>query len=207
MVEAAAASATDNAWRGLPPPPLAPALNHLLRRASWARERLAAHAGKTVCFDLPPLTVSLEILATGETAAGNPATAATTTFRLSPGLALRIAATGRDAWREVETSGDLSLARDVLYIAENLRWDAEEDLSRVFGDILAHRIAGAGNAFLRWQRTSADSLVRQATAYWTEEQPLIASRPLLEQFARDIDALRDDVARFEKRLDHLASRR
>lgn len=205
MIDAAAGSAKDNVWRGLPLPPVAPALNHLLRRASWARERLAPHAGKTVCFDVPPLSVSLEILATGEVATGN--AAATTTFRLTPALALRIAATGRDAWREVETSGDLALARDVLYLAENLRWDAEEDLSRVFGDILAHRIAGAGHAFLRWQRDSANSLAQQATAYWTEERPLIAARPLLEQFARDIDILRDDVARFEKRLEHLAARR
>jgi len=205
MVDAAAASATGSGWRSLPPPPVAPALNHLLRRASWARERLAAHAGKTVCFDLAPLSVSLEILATGEVAAGH--AAAATTFRLTPALALRIAATGRDAWREVETCGDLALARDVLYLAENLRWDAEEDLSRVFGDILAHRIAGAGNAFLRWQRDSANSLAQQATAYWTEERPLVVARPLLEQFSRDIDILRDDVARFEKRLEHLAARR
>jgi ubiquinone biosynthesis protein UbiJ len=205
MVEAAAASATDGGQRKLPPPPVAPALNHLLRRASWARERLAAHAGKTVCFDVPPLSVSLEILATGEVAASS--ADATTTFRLTPALALRIAATGRDAWRDVETSGDLSLARDVLYLAENLRWDAEEDLSRVFGDILAHRIAGAGNALLRWQQDSARSLLQQAAAYWTEERPLIAARPLLEQFARDVDMLRDDVARFEKRLDLLAARR
>ena len=205
MVEAATASTTDQAWRNLPSPPVAHALNHLLRGASWARERLAAHAGKTLCFEALPLSVSLEILATGEVAASS--ADAATTFRLTPALALRIAATGRDAWRDVETSGDLSLARDVLYVAENLRWDAEEDLSRVFGDILAHRIAGAGNAFLRWQRASADSLLRQSAAYWTEERPLIASRPLLEQFARDIDMLRDDVARFEKRLDLLASRR
>jgi ubiquinone biosynthesis protein UbiJ len=205
MVDAAAASATDNGWHGLPPPPVAPALNHLLRRASWARERLAVHAGKTVCFNAPPLSVSLEILATGEVAAGN--ADPTTTFRLTPALAMRIAATGREAWREVETLGDLSLARDVLYLAENLRWDAEDDLSRVFGDILAHRIASAGNAFLRWQRDSANSLVQQAAAYWTEERPLIAARPLLEQFARDIDILRDDVARFEKRLEQLAARR
>jgi ubiquinone biosynthesis protein UbiJ len=205
MVEAAGASTRKQGWRGLPSSPLAHTLNHLLRRASWARERLAAHAGKTVGIDSPPLAVSLEILSTGEVAAGG--AAATTTFRLTPALALRIVATGRDAWRDVETSGDLSLARDVLYVAENLRWDAEEDLSRVFGDILAHRIASAGNAFLHWQRASADSLLRQSAAYWTEEQPLIASRPLLEQFARDIDMLRDDIARFEKRLDLLASRR
>jgi ubiquinone biosynthesis protein UbiJ len=205
MVGAAASSESASGGRALPAPPLAPALNHLLRGASWARERLAAHAGKTVRFDVAPLSFALEILANGEVSGSN--AAAATTFTLTPALALRMATTGREAWREVATSGDLSLARDVLYIAENLRWDAEEDLSRVFGDILAHRIANAGNAFLRWQRDTANSLVQQAAVYWTEERPLIAARPLVDEFARDVDALRDDVARLEKRLEQLETRR
>jgi ubiquinone biosynthesis protein UbiJ len=79
-------------------------------------------------------------------------------------------------------------------------------LSRVFGDILAHRIAVSGSALMHWQRNTANSLAQQATVYWTDERPLIASRPLIEQFAHDVDALRDDVARFEKRLEDLASR-
>jgi ubiquinone biosynthesis protein UbiJ len=200
----AAGGTTGTGARALLTPPLAPALNHLLRRASWARERLAPHAGKTVRFDVAPFSFTLEILASGEVAAGN--AEAATTFKLTPALAIRIAATGTDAWRDVETSGDLALARDIHYVAQNLRWDAEEDLSRVFGDIVAHRLAGAGEAFLRWQRDTAGSLARQATAYWTEERPLIAARSVIEQFGRDVDALRDDAARFEKRLEQLARR-
>jgi ubiquinone biosynthesis protein UbiJ len=98
------------------------------------------------------------------------------------------------------------LARDVLFVAQNLRWDVEEDLSRVFGDIIAHRLAGAGAAFLRWQRDSVENLARQATAYWTEEQALIASKQDIEHFGRAVDVLRDDVARFEKRLELLERR-
>ena len=185
--------------------PLVAALNHLLGRASWARERLKPHAGKTVCIDVVPFSFSLEILSGGEVGVGKGA--ATTTFELTPALAMRMAAIGETAWREVKTRGDLAVARDILFIAQNLRWDAEEDLSRVFGDIVAHRLAHAGGALLRWQRDTAKSLARQASIYWTEERPLIAAKSDLDQFGQAIDALRDDVARFEKRLAHLERRR
>ena len=202
MAEAAGSAGEP---RGSPfAPPFAPALNHLLRRASWARERLMAHAGKCVHFDVAPLAFTLEILASGEVAASN--AQAVTTFKLTPALAMRIAAADAAAVREVETSGDLSLARDILVIAQNLRWDFEEDLSRVFGDIIAHRLADAGRAIARWHRDTAESFAHQAAAYWTEERPLIAARTHLEQFGRDVDALRDDVARFEKRLEQLTNR-
>jgi ubiquinone biosynthesis protein UbiJ len=194
---------TDTAG-GLFEPPLAAAVNHLLRSASWARERLKPFAGRAVRFDVAPFTATLEIRDNGEVAASTAEPAAS--FKLTPVLAMRVAAADANAWREVETSGDLSLAREVLAIAQNLRWDFEEDLSRVFGDIVAHRLAGAGRAFARWQRESADSLARQATAYWTEERPLIAARPLLEQFSHAVDTLRDDVARVEKRIEQLERR-
>ena len=185
--------------------PLAAVVNHLLGRASWARERLTLHAGKTVCFDVIPFRFSLEILPSGAVSACK--NAATTTFELTPALAMRMAATGETAWREVNTQGDLALARDVLFIAQNLRWDVEEDLSRVFGDIVAHRLADAGSALLRWQRDTAKGLAHQASIYWTEEQPLIATKTDLDQFSRAVDTLRDDVARFEKRLEQLERQR
>jgi ubiquinone biosynthesis protein UbiJ len=186
-------------------PPFAAAINHLLRQASWARERLQPFAGSVVRFDVAPFSVALEILNDGNVAS-TPADP-TVTFRLTPALAARMAAQDASAWREVDTSGDLGLAREILYLAQNLRWDFEEDLSRVFGDVVAHRLASAGRAFANWQRGSIANVAMQATTYWTEEQPLIAARPLIEQFNLDVDALRDDLARFEKRLELLEARR
>jgi ubiquinone biosynthesis protein UbiJ len=40
-------------------------------------------------------------------------------------------------------------------------------------------------------------------AYWTEEQPLVAAKPDVERFVREVDTLRDDVARLEKRIEQL----
>ena len=187
---------------GLFMPPLAAAINHVLRSASWARDKLAPFAGRVVRFDVPPFSANLEILANGEVAASS--ADAATTFKLTPALGVRMAAADPDAWREVESSGDMALAREILTIAQNLRWDVEEDLSRIFGDIIAHRLANAGRALAQWQRDSAASLVRQAAGYWTEERPLIAARPDIEQFGRDVDTLRDDVARVEQRIEQLA---
>ena len=127
-------------------------------------------------------------------------------FTLTPGVALRMLASDRNAWQDVQMSGDPELAREILFVAQNLRWDAEEDLSRVFGDIIAHRMVQTAGNFKHWQRQATDSIARSAAAYWTDEQPLIATRHGVECFVREVDALRDDVARFEKRLQHLMSR-
>src|SRR3989304_565489 len=62
---------------GIPPPAhaAAAAINHLLRSASWARDALRRHAGKTARFEVFPFAVALTVLDSGEVApAGPPAT-------------------------------------------------------------------------------------------------------------------------------------
>lgn len=183
--------------------PAAAAINHLLRSASWARERLIPFAGKTAHFVLAPFAVTLTIRDSGEVEDSATANLPNASFTLTPSVALRLLASDKNAWQEVQMSGDTELAREVLFVAQNLRWDAEEDLSRVFGDILAHRMVQTAGGFKRWQLQATDSIARSAAAYWTDEQPLIATRHDVERFVREVDALRDDVARAEKRIEGL----
>lgn len=182
-------------------PPTAAALNHLLRSASWARERLAPYAGKTVRFELVPFTVAFLILESGEVADAPSASSPDAAFTLTPGLALRMLGGDATAWQAVGVTGDTALGREALYIAQNLKWDVEEDLSRVFGDVIAHRMVATASELRRWQRDTTRNLSESMAAYWTDEQPLVASKAEVERFVRDVDTLRDDVARFEKRLD------
>jgi ubiquinone biosynthesis protein UbiJ len=184
-------------------PPTAAALNHLLKSASWARERLRPFAGKIARFELTPFTVAFTILETGEVADAPAASAPDASFALSPGIALRMLGGDSGAWQKVTVAGDDALAREVLYIAQNLKWDVEEDLSRVIGDVAAHRLATAAGELRRWQRDSTRSFTRAMAAYWTEEQPLVAAKPNVERFVREVDTLRDDVARLEKRIEQL----
>ncbi len=129
------------------------------------------------------------------------------TLKLTPGLLLRFAARDEGAWREVEVAGDTDFTSAINHLAHNLRWDFEEDLSRVFGDVAAHRMAETGRGFERWGERTAEHFGRTFAEYWTEEQPLIAGKRDLDEFNRAVDRLRDDAARFEKRLDYLLNRK
>jgi len=182
----------------------AAAVNHLLRSASWARDALRRHAGKSARFELIPFVVALTILERGEVAPAAADAVPAATVKLGPGLMLRIAARDESAWREVDITGDTDLATVIHHVARNLRWDVEEDLARAFGDVVAHRMAESGRTLQRWGKQAADNTGRSFAEYWTEEQPLIAAARDLEEFSRAVDELRDDAARLEKRVEQLA---
>lgn len=188
-------------------PAAAAAVNHLLRGASWARDALRRFAGRTARFELAPLAVSLTVTEGGEVAAAAPDAACAVTARLTPGLMLRLAARDDGAWREVAFDGDAEFGACIHDVARNLRWDVEEDLSRLFGDVAAHRMAQAGRALQRWGGQALENTGRSFAEYWTEEQPLIAAGRDIEEFNRSVDELRDGTARLEKRLGQLLGRR
>jgi ubiquinone biosynthesis protein UbiJ len=184
-----------------------PPLNRLLRQNSWAMEKLRPYAAKVVRVDCFPVALLLGISDAGDAMAAAPETTPDVTVRLTPGVMLRLAARDASAWNDIAVEGDPSLAAALNHIARNIRWDVEEDLSRVFGDIAAHRMVKTGRKLDNWGRQGADNLARSFTEYWTEEQPLIAGRSDVEQFNRDVDALRDDLARLEKRIEQVTANR
>ena len=179
-------------------------LNHLLRANSWARESLKPYAGKTVCVRCLPFSVSLQIVDSGEVAPAVAGATADATLTVTPGLLLRMAAQDDSAWRDIAIDGDTALAGAVHHLWRHLRWDAEEDLSRLLGDIAAHRMAGSAHAMAQWARMSGENLLRSLSEYWTEERPAVAAANDLSRFAADVDLLRDDLARLEKRISRLA---
>ena len=87
-------------------------------------------------------------------------------------------------------------------------WDIEEDLSRLFPDVVAHRLAEGGRAFAAWQREAATRLAENLAEYLTEEQPLVARPADVDKFSRQADALREDAARLlaaAAKLGHVAA--
>jgi len=179
------------------------AANHVLRTAPLAMERLARHAGRTASFAVGPLRVALTVQTTGEVAGAAEGAAHDLEVRIPPPLLPRLAAREEAAWREVAMEGDLELGRDISFIALNLPWDVEEDLSRVVGDAAAHRAVSAARAAHRWGRDAALRLAQGAAEYWTEESPLVASRVRLATFADEVSRLRDDLERLAARIERL----
>lgn len=189
------------------PAPLQAAINHLLGQAAWAREKLAPFAGHAALVKMPPFEAAFLIGADGCLSAPPPEAELEVSISLpaaTPVLALQ----GKDAvMRAARIEGSAEFAETLGFVIRNLRWDAEEDLSTIVGDIAAHRIVAGTREFAAWQQQAARNLAENLAEYFTEEQPLIARQADIADFSADIDRLRDDVARLEKRIDNLLSRR
>jgi ubiquinone biosynthesis protein UbiJ len=177
-------------------------LNQLLEREAWARQKLAPFAGERVEWRAPPLpAVRFTILEGGRVAAGGEG--ATLTVTLKPGAAVALLR-GEDYFmREVEVSGNARLAAEVLALARHLRWDFEEDLSRVVGDVAAHRLADAARALAAWQADATRRVAEAFAGYATEEKRLLVRRAELGALSDGIAGLRDGVERLAKRIERL----
>jgi ubiquinone biosynthesis protein UbiJ len=179
------------------------AANHVLRAAPVALDRLRRHAGRTVSFALGPVQLAFTVQTTGELEPAVAGAARDLEVRVSPFLLPRLAAGEEAAFRDIDMVGDMELAQEISFLLRHLRWDAEEDLARVVGDIAAHRIAGAARALARGTREAGLRTAQAAAEYWTEESPLIASRVKVDGFVEGVARLREDLERLEKRIDRL----
>lgn len=65
----------------------------------------------------------------------------------------------------MDVQGDAAFASAIAWLAQNVRWDVEDDLARLIGDKPARLAARAGSAFVAGLRTLASTLRRSpATA-------------------------------------------
>ena len=177
-------------------------LNRLLGAEPWARERLVPFAGETLELRAPPLpALRLAVEEGGTVKAGDAEPSLTMT--LKPELLVALARGEEHALRAVDVQGDGRLAAEVLVLARHLRWDVEEDLSRVFGDVIAHRLAGAARAFAAWHVDAAQRLGGALVDYATDERPLLVRRSELDTLAEPLARLRDAIARLDKRIESL----
>jgi ubiquinone biosynthesis protein UbiJ len=188
------------------------AINHLLSAEGWARDRLIPHSGKTVVIRVEPLMFSFIVDGSGMAAAPKtpeadaPAEPALE-VRLLPQSLIAALRGEETALRDAEIRGDAEFANALMFLARNLRWDLEEDLSRVVGDIVAHRLVSDVRRFFAWGREARGQLAASVGEYLRDEASLVAGPRHTEGFIAEVDRLRDDVARLEKRLTQLAGRR
>lgn len=188
--------------------PIAAALNHLLEYETWARERLAPFAGEALELRAPPLpALRFLIAADGRLSAAGAEQARQESPPLvvafGPG-ALAAAVKGEEhLLRAIQVEGNAGLASEVMFLFRHLRWDAEEELAKVFGDAAAHRVAGMVRDAVAWHADAARRIVEAMVEYATEERPLLVRRGELEQSAARIAQLRDGLERLEKRIDRL----
>lgn len=179
------------------------ALNHLLVQNSWALPRLTRFAGKTVRFDVAPFSFSCSVSADGRLRTADAQAVADALCRIAPSLLPRLALRDEQAYAEICSEGDQALLAEIFFLSRNLRWDAAEDLSRITGDIAAERIVQSAQAAQQQLGGAVANLAHAAAEFWTEERPLVAKPEQLSEFARQVDTLRDDIARLALRVQRI----
>ena len=185
-------------------------VNHLLRQQSWARERLATHAGGRIRLRMSPefaapFFTDIDLLVT-ESGLVEPCIAEAAPdliVTLKPAAIPMLLVHHPDALKHVALSGNAALASVVQDLVSRLEWDVEEDLSKIVGDIAAHRIATASKNLFAWQRDALQRSAGNFAEYWTEENPMLARRAEIDPFARDIQSLDQRLALVERRLQAL----
>ena len=166
---------------------------------------MRAHAGRCIRIiarhPLGSLQSDAQIGADGLLVATSQATP-DVVLRITPRFdtMLRLLEAGSSALRSsMEIEGDAALAATVGEVADSLAWDFEEDLSRVVGDPVAHRVGlavrGLRDRFGGLRERSEEAMHRAAAS---RAGPLVSGEELAG-LAAEIGRMSDRVARLEDR--------
>ncbi len=130
-------------------------LNHVLQQEPLAVERLLRQKGQVVLIEFAPIAMKFIVTAAGLMDLAAPGA--------KPDLSLKVLDTNplslmqtllRGDKPRMDISGDVMLAAEINWLADHVRWDVEEDLSRILGDVPAHglmqALRGLGDALKKF---------------------------------------------------------
>ncbi|WP_028217901.1 ubiquinone biosynthesis accessory factor UbiJ [Paraburkholderia oxyphila] len=186
--------------------PFAAAVNHLLARESWARDRLAPYAGKTARLSCPPVVLTLLVQPDGYLAPVDEHDAQRADVELSlPAGALSSYVQGGHSavMKHVKIEGDAEFAQIIGKLAEHLRWEPEEDLAKLIGDAPASRVATLARAVHEQALRTGRNVLGSVTEYLLDENPQLVRHAELDGFNVELSRARDALARVEKRIERL----
>jgi ubiquinone biosynthesis accessory factor UbiJ len=175
------------------------ALDHLLGGANWAQVRLKPFAGRRARIEMPPVVFAFEINADGRVQQNPDPTATDVTIRLPPDTPFLLPQGVEKVMARASVEGNAEFATELSFVFRQLRWDAEEDLSKVVGDIAAHRLVQGAGRFAAWQKQAAVNLAENLAEYLTQENPLLIPVQEFSTFRADITRLNTDLLRLESR--------
>ena len=180
------------------------AVNHVLAQSPWATGRLSPFAGRVVRVTAGPWQLRFSIGADGYLgSAAAEHEGFDVDVELPADAPLRIARGYDQLMAAARISGAADLADALSFVFSRLRWDAEEDLSRLVGDIAARRLVGLVTSALTWQRAAARNVTENIGEFLTHEQALLTQQHEVGDLATGVASLGESLLRLESRLTRL----
>jgi len=176
------------------------AFNRVLADEPWARDRLAAHAGRAFSLRVGPLTSEFRI-------DGQGALEAVPAAGAKPDLVVTLSPFNVPAflanparWNElVIEEGDVELGGTLKELAQTLPWFVEKLCARTLGAIVGQRVADAGKRMLELPEYATKRIGDNVGSYARDEVEVLAH-------PADLRVLRDESAALQSRIDALVAR-
>jgi len=105
--------------------------------------------------------------------------------------------------RAIEQLKYQQLLRPYDALTLSLRYDASDDLARIFGDSLADSISERAANIGQTVKKIGQSIAEQISDFSREPESPAIDAATLSAWMEEVDKLRDDVARLNERLDRL----
>lgn len=180
--------------------PVAAAINHLLARQPALQASLAAHAGKTAAIEASIVNLRLQVARDGVLQTVAAEVPANVTIRVKGSDVASMLGNMSRAFSYVSIDGDADFAKAISALATALKWDTEEDLAPIVGDIAAVRLVQGARAAADVLQSGAKNLADNVAEYLLEENPTLVRKQAAHPFATEIARLRDDTERLAKRI-------
>ena len=198
-------------------------INHVLAGETWASAELAKHAGKAIALEMPFGRFAVQITNSGlleavrhadrtEISDGEAAPPIRTALVLtisSQALSTLLTSSGpirENAFKSVTIAGDADLAQLLGRLAGQLRWEYEEDLSKLIGDAPAHFAVAQGKKIASAGKAAGRDLLENAVEYLSEEKRVLLNQRDFAIHKNQLMELRDSVERLDKRIALLQQR-
>lgn len=178
-------------------------LNRLLEREEWGRQRLQSFCGQTALIEAGPIQLAMTVEDSGLLRRALPEELPTVTISFGTEAPVKLLTDPAGLLATARLTGAANFAETLAFVFRNLRWDYEADLATVVGDIPAHRLTRLISQGFDWHRSAVRRIGSNIAEYANEESELIVSGRSLLAFGHEVDCLRDDVARLEKRISKL----
>ena len=183
------------------------AINHLIEQEKWARDLLLRHDHKIVAVELPFGSFRLLIQDGLLQDAKQEDIESSVSLEISQEAFWAFVKDGKGAaMKFVRISGDVDLAADLNRLFAELRWEAEEDLSKLIGDAPSRRIIVESKKVFTQANNAVEDLKSGVRDFLVNERNILLGANQFNDFKSEIRLLRDQLDRAEKKLNHIEQR-
>ena len=148
-------------------------LNHVLMQESVAMQRLQPQRGRVVRVQWRQFFMALQVTPAGLFDMAPEAATPDLRLEVTQSSPLDLAqAALRGERPAVRIDGDVQFAGDIQWLADNLRWELEEDLARLMGDVPAHTLASMARGAVQALRGFVQSRAPGGASAWSSDRTI-----------------------------------